>query len=103
MCTVNIFDTKLGDGEIAVMGSRVRINCATRLINARYLNSEEKFFLLQEGGEAEGLVEGIVGMSVGGKRTIQGSVNCWYGEDACPYGLPSNTALVFEVELLAVN
>lgn len=103
MHTLNVLeitDTRLGNGNFAVIGSSVKVKYTAWLINARYLGSEEKTFVLEEGGEATGLVEGILGMRVGGKRIIEGPSNWWYGEDGCLEGIPSNTALLFEVELL---
>lgn len=99
---LEIIDTRLGNGDIAVIGSRVTVKCVARLINARYLDSKKKSFVLKEGEEAEGLVEGILGMRVGGKRTIEAPARWWYGEDGSPEGIPSNVGLVFEVELLKV-
>ena len=100
---LEVNDTKLGGGDSVMAGSRVVISCAIRLINKYHLNSEKKTFIVEDGGEVAGLVEGIKGMRVGGRRIIQGPARWWYGEDASPEGVPSNIGLVFEVELLAVN
>jgi FKBP-type peptidyl-prolyl cis-trans isomerase len=100
LTVLEITDIRLGDGNLAVIGSCVKVKCVARFINECCLGSEEKSFVLEEGEEAAGLVEGILGMRVGGKRTIEAPARWWYGEDASPEDIPSNTGLVFEVELL---
>jgi FKBP-type peptidyl-prolyl cis-trans isomerase len=100
---LEVKDTRIGGGDLVMTGSHVVINCVIRLINKYHLMSEKKTFVVEEGGEAGGLVEGLIGMKVGGKRTIQGPARWWYGEDATPEGIPSNVGLMFEVELLAIS
>jgi FKBP-type peptidyl-prolyl cis-trans isomerase len=99
---LRIKDITSGEGEVAILGSHVKVKCVMQLINAGYVGAEEKIFTLEEGGEAAGLVEGIKGMKVGGTRKIEGSANWWYGEDASNLGIPSNVGLVFTVELVSV-
>lgn len=105
MYSLNILevnDTRIGGGESVAVGSHIIISCVIRLLNKYHLNSEKKSFVVEVGGEATGLVEGVMGMRVGGKRTIQGPAKWWYGADASPEGILPDISLVFEVELLEV-
>ncbi|OZC02345.1 FKBP-type peptidyl-prolyl cis-trans isomerase [Rubricoccus marinus] len=53
---------------------------------------------------APGFREGVMGMKVGGKRTLYLPPDLGYGQQGTPGGpIPPNAALVFEVELLDVQ
>lgn len=54
------------------------------------------------GGVIVGWQEGIPGMKVGGKRRLVIPAEKAYGEQAKP-GIPANSDLVFEIELLGVT
>jgi len=61
-------------------------------------------FYLGAGQVIPGWEKGIVGMKVGGRRTLIIPASLAYGERGAGRGLiPKNAALIFDVELLAVH
>jgi FKBP-type peptidyl-prolyl cis-trans isomerase len=54
-------------------------------------------------GVITGLVEGLKGMEVGGKRSVFIPSFLGYGKEGIPPKIPPNTPLHFEVELLRVD
>ena len=104
---VLINDTILGTGDIAVSGSRVVVHYTGSFTDGKVFDSSipkgEPFqFVLGSGQVIKGWDEGIVGMRVGGKRTISIPPELGYG--AKDYGpIPGNSTLIFDVELLKVE
>ncbi len=98
-----ITDIFVSEGEIAISGSQVCVRCAYGFKDAYYSTLETKCFVLEEGGEEPGLVEGIKGMRVGGKRSIEAPVSLWWGEKLCPQGIQPNHPLTYIVELLMLK
>ncbi|MBI4156052.1 MAG: FKBP-type peptidyl-prolyl cis-trans isomerase [Candidatus Zambryskibacteria bacterium] len=104
---VLIKDTVVGNGNIAVIGNRITVNYVGHFSDGKIFDSSiarnEPFqFVLGAGQVIKGWDEGIVGMSVGGKRTLTIPPELGYG--ANDYGpIPGNSTLVFEVELLKVE
>ena len=100
-------DTVIGGGEVAVSGSRVTVHYTGRLIDGKIFDSSisrnEPFqFILGSGQVIKGWDEGIVGMRVGGKRTMSIPPELGYGPN--DYGpIPGNSTLIFDVELLKVE
>ena len=60
-------------------------------------------FILGAGEVIEGWDRGIEGMKVGGKRELIIPPEMGYGASGWPPDIPPNAALIFEVELLAVQ
>ena len=104
---VGIQDTVIGGGDLATAGSRVTVNYVGSFTNGTVFDSSvarnEPFqFVLGSGQVIPGWDQGIVGMRVGGKRTLTIPPSLGYGANA--YGpIPGNSTLVFQVELLKVE
>ena len=104
-------DTVLGDGDTAVAGKHVSVHYTGWLWEDGELG--EKFdsikdrndpfgFRLGAGMVIQGWDEGVVGMQVGGHRTLIIPPELGYGKRGAGGVIPPNATLKFEVELLAV-
>jgi FKBP-type peptidyl-prolyl cis-trans isomerase len=100
-------DTVVGTGDTAESGDLVTVHYTGRFIDGRVFDSSvargEPFqFTLGKGQVIAGWDEGIVGMKVGGKRTLSIPPELGYGKD--DYGpIPGNSTLIFDIELLKVQ
>lgn len=100
-------DTIVGVGDEAQTGNRVTVHYTGRFIDGRVFDSSvtrgEPFqFVLGAGQVISGWDKGIVGMRVGGKRTLSIPPELGYGPK--DYGpIPGGSTLIFEVELLKVE
>ena len=99
-------DTVVGSGDEALTGESVVVNYTGRFADGTVFDSSltrgEPFqFVLGSGQVIKGWDQGIVGMRVGGKRTISVPPELGYG--ANDYGpIPGNSTLFFDIELLKV-
>lgn len=110
-----INDTKVGAGREALVGDTVSMNYTGWLYRPLAKNSRgKKFdssvgrepleFTLGKGRVIKGWEQGIVGMRVGGKRTLIIPSDLAYGSRVSPGGdIPANSALIFEVELMGIK
>ncbi len=102
-----IQDTLVGTGELATVGSRVVVHYTGRFVNGEIFASSvtqgEPFqFVLGSGQVIKGWDQGIVGMRVGGKRTLSVPPELGYGTN--DYGpIPGGSTLIFDIELLKVE
>ena len=100
-------DEVYGTGDVATAGNRVVVNYTGHFVDGRVFDSSvtrgEPFqFVLGSGQVIKGWDEGIVGMKVGGKRTISIPPELGYG--ANDYGpIPGGSTLIFDIELLKVE
>jgi len=98
-----------GGGKIAALGKKVTIHyVATLAKNGKKFDSSvdrrQPFeFKLGTTPLVKGLDSEIVGMSVGGKRKIMIPSEQAYGARGAGDVVPSNSDLIFEVELLKVE
>ncbi len=60
-------------------------------------------FTLGQGGVIPGWDEGLLGMKVGGRRQLVIPASLAYGAQGRPPTIPANSALVFDIDLLAAN
>lgn len=99
-------DKKVGTGPAATANDTVRVH-----YKGTFAQSGIKFESSYDTGEPvaiplgqviPGWKEGIPGMQVGGQRRLVVPSDMAYGPSGRP-GIPPNSDLVFEVELLAIN
>jgi FKBP-type peptidyl-prolyl cis-trans isomerase FkpA len=112
---LQITDTSVGAGATAVAGSTLTVNYTGWLYDASAAQNHGKqfdtsvgrapfTFKLGAGQVIAGWDQGMVGMKVGGKRTLIIPSSLGYGASGVGGGLiPPNAALVFDVELLSVQ
>ncbi|MES2582637.1 MAG: FKBP-type peptidyl-prolyl cis-trans isomerase [Pseudomonadota bacterium] len=107
-------DTVVGAGAAAVVGMTVTVNYTGWLYNASAANfrgaqvdtsvGKAPFsFKLGAGQVIQGWDLGVAGMKVGGSRTLLIPSALAYGSAGAGASIPPNTALVFNVDLLAVK
>lgn len=98
-------DTRVGTGETALNGSTVTVHYRgtltdTTVFDASYTR-EPLTFKLGTRRVIRGWDQGLLGMKVGGKRTLVIPPRLGYGSKSKP-GIPPDSHLIFEVELLAL-
>lgn len=110
-----ITDTKVGAGKEAVAGNTVKMHYTGWLYRPLAKGFKGKKFDSSAGRDAlefplgagrviKGWDQGIVGMKVGGKRTLIIPSELAYGSRAAPGGeIPPNSALIFDVEMVDVK
>jgi FKBP-type peptidyl-prolyl cis-trans isomerase FkpA len=103
------WDIRVGNGETAKEGSRVRVHYTGWLTNGKKFDSSVDAgtpfdFTIGNGEVIKGWEEGVAGMRVGGKRQLRIPPNLGYGADGTSDGtIPPNATLIFDVQLLAVQ
>ena len=107
-------DRKVGDGALAESGAPINVHYTGYLWNATAPdNKGAKFdssvdrkvpfgFILGAGRVIKGWDEGVVGMKVGGQRTLVIPPDKGYGDRGAGGLIPPNATLVFDVELISV-
>lgn len=108
-------DSKVGKGAVAVSGKSLTVHYTGWLYDAAKTNHKgAKFdssldigqpitFPLGEGQMIPGWDKGLVGMKVGGKRTLIIPPDMAYGSHGAGDAIPPNATLIFDVELLKVQ
>ena len=112
---LQIVDQKTGAGAEAVSGKAVIVHYTGWLYDAaapdghgtKFDSSLDRSvpfgFFLGAGKVIKGWDEGIIGMKVGGKRTLVIPPGKGYGERGAGSVIPPNATLLFDVELLEVK
>ncbi len=108
-------DTKVGNGEEAVIGKSVNVHYAGwvydenapdkkgKKFDSSYDRKEHFSFLLGAGRVIKGWDKGVLGMKVGGQRTLIIPPSMAYGERGAGNVIPPNATLLFEVELMGLK
>jgi len=102
-------DDVVGTGATAAAGDSVTVNYVGSLTNGTVFDASANHgttgftFNLGAGQVIKGWDQGIVGMKVGGKRTLVIPASLAYGSQAVGNVIPANSDLVFQVELLKVQ
>ena len=111
---LQVTDTLIGMGAMAAAGSTIAVHYTGWLYDDKASQYRGKqfdssigktpfSFKLGAGQVIAGWDQGVVGMKVGGKRTLIIPSALGYGSTGAGSAIPPNAALVFEVELLAVQ
>lgn len=108
-------DVKVGDGTEATAGKMVSVHYTGWLYDEAAADKHgKKFdssrdrgqpfqFPLGGGQVIKGWDQGVVGMKIGGQRTLVIPAEMGYGARGAGGVIPPNATLVFDVELLGVN
>jgi FKBP-type peptidyl-prolyl cis-trans isomerase len=103
------WDIRIGTGQTAKEGSRVRVHYTGWLTNGKKFDSSVDAgtpfdFTIGNGEVIKGWEEGVSGMRVGGKRQLRIPPSLGYGAEGTPDGtIPPNATLIFDVQLLGVQ
>lgn len=108
-------DVKIGTGEEATGGHTVKVHytgwlykeTAPQKKGAKFDSSLDRgtpfTFPLGSGRVIKGWDQGVVGMKVGGQRTLIIPAHLAYGSRGAGDSIPPNATLVFDVELLGLR
>lgn len=107
MSELKITDTTVGEGKEAVKGALLTMQYEGFLedgtkFDSSYDRNKAFQFVIGSGRVIKGWDQGILGMKVGGKRTLHIPSQLAYGERQVGNLIPPNSNLIFHVELLEV-
>ena len=107
--TLQIIDTQVGTGDAVKTGDMVTVHYKGMLedgtvFDESYKRGEPFSFTVGAGQVIQGWEKGLIGMQVGGKRTLTIPSEMGYGASGAGGGaIPPNATLIFEIELLKIN
>jgi FKBP-type peptidyl-prolyl cis-trans isomerase FkpA len=104
-------DTVVGTGTEAVSGKNVTVAYTGYLYSttaagnkgAQFDSGNAFSFTLGTKQVIDGFDQGVLGMKVGGKRTVLIPSNLGYGTSGSGSAIPPNAGLVFDITLVSVN
>jgi len=101
-------DEVVGSGDVAKAGQTVSVHYTGWLTNGTKFDSSKDRgqpfqFKLGAGQVIRGWDEGVAGMKIGGKRKLVIPADLGYGSRGAAGVIPPDSALIFEVELLATR
>ncbi len=106
---LSITDAVVGTGAAAAAGDSVIVNYVGTLADGTVFDASANHgtagftFTLGAGKVIRGWDEGVVGMQVGGVRTLVIPPGLAYGAAGIPGVIPANATLTFKIQLLAVT
>lgn len=89
-------------GTILVKGKLITLNYTGKLLTGKKFDSGSFSFVLGGGQVIKGFDEGIAKMRVGESATLIFPSNLGYGSSGTN-GIPGNSPLLFEIEILSIN
>jgi len=108
-------DTKVGTGEEAEIGKTVNVHYSGwlydetapdkkgRKFDSSYDRKEHFSFMLGAGRVIKGWDKGVLGMKVGGQRTLIIPPSMAYGSRGAGNIIPPDATLIFDVELIGLK
>lgn len=103
---LQITDTKVGTGDVALAGMTITVHYRGTLTDTTVFDSsltrEPLTFKLGARRVIRGWDQGLIGMRVGGKRTLVVPPRLGYGGKTMGK-IPANSHLIFEIELLRLT
>ena len=100
------WDIKVGTGETPHKTSKCKVHYSGWLTDGNMFDSSvargKPFEFRMTGGVIKGWLEGVATMKVGGKRRFEIPAGLAYGKSGRP-GIPPNSTLIFEIELLEIK
>ncbi len=102
------WDVKVGTGEEAKTGDKVKVHYTGWFTNGKKFDSsvdahQPYTFTVGQGNVIKGWDEGVAGMKVGGKRQLRIPPELAYGEQGYKNIIPPNSTLIFDVQLLGIE
>eukprot|EP00980_Cylindrotheca_fusiformis_P001833 scaffold408_cov71-Cylindrotheca_fusiformis.AAC.34 len=89
-----------GDGIVAERGDTVTVQYVGKLQDKTVFDSAKKFeFVLGAGDVIKGWDQGLVGMSINGKRKLVVPSHLGYGKRGCAPDIPGNATLYFAITM----
>ncbi len=107
---LQIIDLNAGNGDAARAGDIAYVTYSEWLADGTFVDTTAadgkvvpQRQVLRTGQIIQGLVEGIQGMKVGGKRRLIVPPALAYGSQGLGNGIPANATLIYDIELVSVT
>ena len=105
---LKIEDTKIGAGEIAVVGSTISVHYVGTFADGNKFDSSRDRnvpfeITLGQNSVIQGWEQGILGMKVGGIRKLVIPPHLGYGPNGYPPIIPGDATLNFDIELVSIK